>query len=260
MPRRISSSLGLPFSRRSPCARMIMPGVQKPHCSPCISRKASWSTCSVPSALAMPSIVRMSVPFAWTANMVHDFTDLPSRSTVQAPQWLVSQPICGPVRLSCSRRKWISSVRGSTKASTGLPLTLMAIWTAIASSSLRLCFGAHQGARQHDPRHLGAVLWWPAPVGGWRRDRLGRRDRVPDRGAVEARSDQDLGRLFGPQRGIGHVGEADRAGGDLAGAEREDHGGGGGSKVADLALELLIGRAVAARRRRAANGGQGAVE
>ena len=77
---------------------MIMPGVQKPHCSPCISRKPSCSACSVPSALAMPSMVRMSAPFACTANMVQDFTDLPSRSTVQAPQWLVSQPICGPVR------------------------------------------------------------------------------------------------------------------------------------------------------------------
>ena len=65
---------------------MIMPGVQKPHCRPCISRKASCSTCSVPSAAAMPSMVRISAPFACTANTVQDFTDLPSRSTVQAPQ------------------------------------------------------------------------------------------------------------------------------------------------------------------------------
>ena len=40
-------------------------------------------------------MVRISAPSACTANMVQDFTDLPSRSTVQAPQWLVSQPICG---------------------------------------------------------------------------------------------------------------------------------------------------------------------
>src|SRR3979409_2286896 len=88
-----------------------MPGVQKPHCRPCISRKPSCNACKVPSALAMPSMVRISVPFAWMANTVHDFTDLPSRSTVQAPQWLGSQPICGPVRVICSRKKWLRGGR-----------------------------------------------------------------------------------------------------------------------------------------------------
>ena len=102
-----------------------MPGVQNPHCRPCISRKPSCSACRVPSAFAMPSIVRMSAPFACTANTVHDFTDLPSRSTVQAPQWLVSQPICGPVMFCSSRKKWMSKVRGSTNASMVLPFTFM---------------------------------------------------------------------------------------------------------------------------------------
>jgi hypothetical protein len=36
---------------------------------------------------AMPSMVRTLPPSAWIANTVQDFTDLPSRSTVQAPQW-----------------------------------------------------------------------------------------------------------------------------------------------------------------------------
>ena len=76
----------------------------------------------------MPSMVRTSAPSACTANTVQDFTDLPSRSTVQAPQWLVSQPICGPVMFCWSRRKWISSVRGSTKASMVLPFTVMVTW------------------------------------------------------------------------------------------------------------------------------------
>ena len=35
---------------------------------------------------------------------------------MQAPHWLVSQPMCVPVRPSVSRRKWTSSSRGSTSA------------------------------------------------------------------------------------------------------------------------------------------------
>src|SRR4029453_13251275 len=66
----------------------------------------------------MPSMVRTLPPSACTAKTVQDFTDLPSRSTVQAPQWLVSQPICGPVRLRCSRRKWIKRGGGSISAGT----------------------------------------------------------------------------------------------------------------------------------------------
>src|SRR5208283_1408763 len=93
MPMRISSSEGLLFSCKSLYARTIMPGVQKPHCSPCISRKPSCRACSVPSAFAIPSMVRMSAPFACTAKTVQDFTDLPSRSTVQAPQWLIAQEV-----------------------------------------------------------------------------------------------------------------------------------------------------------------------
>ena len=101
---RISASVGEGFSCSRRCARVIMPGVQKPHCSPCISRKASCNTCSLPSGAAMPSMVRTSAPEAWTAKIVQDFTDLPSISTVQAPQCDVSQPICGPVIDRFSRK------------------------------------------------------------------------------------------------------------------------------------------------------------
>src|SRR3954470_13172859 len=97
--------------------------------------------------------------------MVQDFTDLPSRSTVQAPQWLVSQPICGPVRLSCSRRKWISSVRGSTSASTFAPFTVSETWDFVMSLSSGALRRAGKGAREHDAGHLGAVLRRPAHVG-----------------------------------------------------------------------------------------------
>lgn len=76
---------------------MIMPGVQNPHCSPCSSQKPSWMGCSWPSE-ARPSIVRMSAPSAWTANTVQDLTACPFITIVQAPHWLVSQPMCVPVR------------------------------------------------------------------------------------------------------------------------------------------------------------------
>ena len=46
----------------------------------------------------MPSIVVTDPPSAWTASIVHDFTDLPSRCTVQAPHCRVSQPTWVPVR------------------------------------------------------------------------------------------------------------------------------------------------------------------
>ena len=59
-------------------------------------------------------MVVTSEPSAWTAKTVHDLALRPSMSTVQAPHWDVSQPTCAPVRLRCSRRKWTSSIRGST--------------------------------------------------------------------------------------------------------------------------------------------------
>jgi hypothetical protein len=53
---------------------------------------------------ASPSIVVTLAPSAWTASVVHDFTAMPSISTVQAPHWLVSHPILVPVS-PASRRK-----------------------------------------------------------------------------------------------------------------------------------------------------------
>ncbi len=54
---------------------------------------------------ARPSIVVTSQPSACTASTVHDFTDSPSISTVQAPQEEVSQPTFVPFSPSWSRRK-----------------------------------------------------------------------------------------------------------------------------------------------------------
>ncbi len=62
-------------------------------------------------------MVNTSASCACTVSTVQDFTDVPFISTVQAPQWDVSQPMCGPVCAHFSRRVWISSSRGSTTTS-----------------------------------------------------------------------------------------------------------------------------------------------
>src|ERR1700693_5638014 len=47
---RISSSVGSGVSCNSAMLVSIMPGVQKPHWSPCSSLNAAWGGCSVPPA------------------------------------------------------------------------------------------------------------------------------------------------------------------------------------------------------------------
>jgi hypothetical protein len=57
-------------------------------------------------------------PLAWAANIEQDFTArVPSITTTQQPQLDVSQPTCVPVNPQSSRRKYASSVRGSTSFS-----------------------------------------------------------------------------------------------------------------------------------------------
>src|ERR687888_292734 len=136
-PRRISVSVSRsPFVPRSSTPVMIIPGVQKPHWSAWRSQNASWSGWSSPPR-ARPSIVVISLPSAWTASTVHDFTARPSKWIVQAPQSDVSQPIFVPVSPRSSRRKSTSSVRGSTSASCRTPLTVSAIGITSASSQTR---------------------------------------------------------------------------------------------------------------------------
>src|SRR5258706_3697220 len=55
--------------------------------------------------------------------MVHDFTAAPFIKTVQAPQYVVSHPICVPVSSRSSRRNSTSKHRGSTTRECSLPLT-----------------------------------------------------------------------------------------------------------------------------------------
>jgi hypothetical protein len=62
-----------------------------------------------------------------TANRVQDFTGVPSRSTVQAPQLVVSHPMWVPVSPNVSRMKWTRRSRGSTSAVRSTPLTVTVI-------------------------------------------------------------------------------------------------------------------------------------
>ena len=65
-----------------------------------------------------------------------------------------------------------------------------------------------------------------------------------------------LAASVGEQRRFVQVGQADRAGRDLAARHGQHHGGRGGGVVADLALQLLIGVAVAGGRCRNRDRGQ----
>jgi hypothetical protein len=110
---RTCAAVGSGLRSSSQRAVIIMPGVQKPHCSPWQAAKASW-TGSRRLRLARPSTVVTRRPSAMTASTVQDLTGVSSSHTTQAPQFEVSQPQCEPVSPSSSRRKWISSSRGST--------------------------------------------------------------------------------------------------------------------------------------------------
>ena len=66
--------VGAGWRARKSVAAIRIPGVQKPHCSACCSRKARCSGFSSPSA-ARPSTVRISAPSAWTASSRHERTD-----------------------------------------------------------------------------------------------------------------------------------------------------------------------------------------
>jgi hypothetical protein len=101
---RTSSGVGSGLWSSSHRAVIIMPGVQKPHCSPWQTANASWTGSSA-LPIARPSTVMIRRPSAMTASTVQDLTGVSSSHTTQAPQLDVSQPQCEPVSPSSSRRK-----------------------------------------------------------------------------------------------------------------------------------------------------------
>ena len=101
---RTSAAVGSGLLSSSHRAVIIMPGVQKPLCSPWQAAKASWTGSSA-VRVARPSTVVTRRPSAMTASTVQDLTGVSSSHTTQAPQLDVSQPQCEPVSPSSSRRK-----------------------------------------------------------------------------------------------------------------------------------------------------------
>ena len=205
--------------------------------------------------MAIPSMVLSSRPSAWTASIVHDLALSPSTWTVQAPQLLVSQPTCVPVSPRLSRRKWTSRRRGSTSAS----------W-AVAVDGDRDVLGAHRRrasyayasarsvARRSALRVSSATiarLYSTGPRTSPRGSALGRRRRHrPARkrssdGALPARTASASVAANGR---LGDPGQADPGALDAAvGAEPDDRRDTDRREVADLALELLVRAAGAAR-------------
>src|SRR2546428_3825623 len=109
---------------------MRIPGVQKPHCSACASRKAAcrgWR--SAPPPGVRPSTVVSSTPSACTASIRQERTGSPSSSTVQAPHTPCSQPTCVPLSPRSWRRKSLTRSRGSTSRWYWTPLTVTPIVT-----------------------------------------------------------------------------------------------------------------------------------
>ncbi len=74
-------------------------------------------------------MVTISASSAWTASSVHDLTDSPLSSTVQAPHELVSHPIFVPVSPSVSLMYCTRSCLGSTSFRCLVPFTSTEIWT-----------------------------------------------------------------------------------------------------------------------------------
>ena len=229
---------------------MIIPGVQKPHWRPCWSQNACWSGWSV-APLAIPSIVVISWPSAWTASIVQHFALAPSTWTVQAPQLLVSQPTWVPVSPKSSRSRWTSSRRGSTSASRRLAVD--GDGDVLVSSSAPLTRRpARARARVRSERtvisadHRPLVVDGPAAVRGGAARRggrgAGRAERRVGRAACadEARLRGGRGERRARRRPSRRCRPQSIA---AVGAEMERGRDAGRGEVAGLPLELLVGAA-----------------
>src|SRR6516165_2026774 len=113
-------------------------------------------------------------------------------STVQAPQWLVSQPMCGPVIPSSSRSRWINNRRGWARISTLRLLTvnLMCILAIARPSSAGALFGADDRVPHHHPRDMDAEFDRPVSVGRGTGDPLRSPRGFGNRRLVDTGADQ----------------------------------------------------------------------
>src|SRR5256885_9029186 len=153
--------------------------------------------------------------------MVQDFTGVPSTSTVQAPQWVVSHPMWVPVSRSLSRKKCTRRSRGSTSALLFSPLTVTVIGWPTSSTSPGALVGALQSALRKDPDDVAFVLDGTAMVGSRLRGLRRQGRRRPDRGVIQPSAPQRRFRFPGfdvlpADRGAPDAGPPDPARNHLA--------------------------------------------
>jgi len=115
-PQRLPSSGAISLSLGLGCAPELAggedhPGVQKRTAAVLIG-EGCCTGCSLPFWPVLDGGDGAS--FALDREQRAGLDRMPSIRTVQAPHWLVSQPTWVPVSPSSSRRKWTSSIRGST--------------------------------------------------------------------------------------------------------------------------------------------------
>ena len=149
-------------------------------CPACRSRTAGRVPCrSLPAPRAArrparrPSTVSTSAPSHCTARWVQLLTDLPSMSTVQAPQWLVSQPMCGAGEAQFLAQEVDEQrARLDRLLDRALPLSLNADEFLRHGRGLRSAFSGARGARpamralDHLAGHRGLVVDVAAQVVG----------------------------------------------------------------------------------------------
>ena len=164
---RIAARLGAFVRARKMAVDTKSPGVQKPHCSACCSRKAACNGVS-PSALGKPpssagklATVWIRQPSACTASIKQALAGCPSMTTVQAPHMPWPQPIWTPVARALSRRKSLRRSRGRTNPEMGLSSTVM-VNASRSSISFDPCERRPHRPRERRPRRRAGSR--PAPL------------------------------------------------------------------------------------------------
>src|SRR5262244_1286647 len=222
---RTSCSVGFGLSRRNSVSVVSIPGVQKPHCRPWLSRNASCSGLSLSGLGASPSTVVIEWPSACTASIRQERAERSSNRMVQAPHTPCSQPRCVPVSPIVWRRKSASVSRTSTSASCRVPFTVNAILRVspmVPSMRRGLAAGPQPRAclfKRAACHHGREVL----PVGGRRVHVVQRLERptalarIAQEFVVRHVADERLLDRGGAHRRRAHAAERNRGARDLAG-------------------------------------------
>ena len=166
------SSVGGGSRLSSETVAITMPGVQKPHCSPCSAWKARCTGCISPSSpSARPSTVGPRAPSACAASTVHDFDRLPVQQDRAGPAGAgvaadvgrgeaghVAQEVHEQRAVRAPRLSTCAAVDGHGRPSLGSPLaSLIAVQTRSGVVGMSMC---------RTPRWLTASMtaFWMAGV------------------------------------------------------------------------------------------------